>query len=189
MSTNFIDLKSLPSHIPSMCIPRVFTNITEQRIRKVFDELNIGTIYRIDIVNKNTEKGENFNRVFIHFSKWNTTANAEKARTMLLNGKEIKIIYDEPWFWKISAYHESKPKNNKQPYEKKSSVSIVFEEDTKNNQINNNKNKYSQNNKYTQNNNNNNDRPRKKLISFSKRMNNNNNNILEDGEIPVNSSS
>jgi hypothetical protein len=69
MSANVIDLKSLPIHVPSMCIPRVFTNITEERIRKVFNELNIGTIYRIDIVNKNTEKGENFNRVFIHFSK------------------------------------------------------------------------------------------------------------------------
>jgi len=26
------------------------------------------------------------------------------ARERLLNGKEIKIIYDQPWFWKVSAY-------------------------------------------------------------------------------------
>ena len=26
------------------------------------------------------------------------------------SGKEIKIVYDDPWFWKVSAYRESKNK-------------------------------------------------------------------------------
>ena len=45
------------THMPILCIPRVFPNIDEQRIRKIFDELQIGNIQRIDIINKRTEKG------------------------------------------------------------------------------------------------------------------------------------
>ncbi len=99
---------------PSLCIPRVFLNIDENQIRNIFDELNIGIIHRIDIVKKTTEKGEKFNRVFIHFACWFETENALIARNRLLDGKEIKIIYDEPWFWKVSAYRET-TKSHKKP--------------------------------------------------------------------------
>ena len=90
-----IDFRTLPQNVPIICIPRVFPNINEQRIRRVFDELNLGTIERIDIVSKSTEKGEKFNRVFVHFKKWNSEGNAEIARERLLNGKDIKIVYDD----------------------------------------------------------------------------------------------
>lgn len=89
-----------------LCIPRVSSNINEKQIRIIFDELDMGVIKRIDVVNKTTEKGEKFNRVFIHFARWFETENAVRARERLLEGKEIKIIYDEPWFWKVSAYRE-----------------------------------------------------------------------------------
>jgi len=89
---------------PTLCIPRVFPNIKEQRIRRIFDDLNLGVIDRVDIVPKTSESGEQYNRVFVHFSKWNTTSSAEEVRTRLQEGKEIKIIYDEPWFWRVSAY-------------------------------------------------------------------------------------
>jgi len=101
-----IDFRTLPQNVPSLCIPRVFININEQRIRKIFDELNMGIIERVDIISKNTDKGEKFNRVFIHFKKWFSEGNAQIARERVLNGKEIKIIYDDPWFWKVSAYRE-----------------------------------------------------------------------------------
>jgi hypothetical protein len=104
--TSIIDFRTLPNNVPSLCIPRTFPNIDEKRIRRIFDELNLGELLRIDIVNKTTEKGEKFNRVFIHFKKWFSNENADMARERLINGKEIKIIYDDPWFWKISAYRE-----------------------------------------------------------------------------------
>jgi hypothetical protein len=108
-----IDFRTLPTNVPSLCIPRVFINITETKIRKVFEELEMGKIERVDIVPKTSERGEKFNRIFIHFSRWNSEGNAGLAREQLLNGKEIKIIYDEPWFWKISAYRESESKNRR----------------------------------------------------------------------------
>jgi hypothetical protein len=99
----------------SLCIPRVFLNIDEKRIRRIFDELDIGEIQRIDIVNKTTEKGEKYNRVFVHFKRWFDTENANLVRERLLEGKEIKIIYEDPWFWKVSAYREPNKSHRKTP--------------------------------------------------------------------------
>jgi hypothetical protein len=106
-----IDVRTLPDNVPSLCIPRVFSNITEARIRKVINDLNMGDIERIDMVSKTTEKGEKYNRVFIHFRKWASDGNAAIARERLVNGKEIKIVYDEPWFWKVSAYRKDAAKS------------------------------------------------------------------------------
>jgi hypothetical protein len=116
-----IDLRTIPASTPSLCIPRVFSNIGEARIRRIFDELNMGEIERVDIISKTTEKGEKFNRVFVHFKRWGTDGNAEKARQRLLNGQDIKIVYDDPWFWKISAYRPpapSQPQPNRRPQQK-----------------------------------------------------------------------
>jgi hypothetical protein len=116
MTTNNANLQqmtTIPINAPSLCIPRVFPNIDERRIRHIFDELKMGEIKRIDIVKKQTEKGEKFNRVFIHWKYWSTGGNADIARDRLLNGKEIKIIYDDPWFWKVSAYKMHKHKEIK----------------------------------------------------------------------------
>jgi hypothetical protein len=99
-----IDLRVLPSNIPSLCIPRVFPNIDEKRIRRIFNDLALGEIQTIDFVSKKTDKGEPFNRIFVHFRRWFSNQNADTARERLLDGKEIKIIYDDPWFWKVSAY-------------------------------------------------------------------------------------
>lgn len=126
--------------MPSLCIPRVFPNIDEKRIRKIFDELQIGNIERVDIINKKTEKGENYNRVFIHFNTWYNNSNANQTRERLLTGKDIKIIYDDPWFWKVSAYRSNPNKtdnnrnnNNKKDNNKtinKPKPIIIFDEDS-----------------------------------------------------------
>jgi len=104
--SSHIDFRTLPANVPVLCIPRVYPNISEARIRRIFEDLDMGTLERIDIVSKHSDKGERFNRVFVHFRRWNDSSNSREARERLLNGKEIKIIYDDPWFWKISAYRE-----------------------------------------------------------------------------------
>ena len=135
MTSSAIDLRVLPNNIPSLCVPRVFSNIDEKRIRRIFGELNMGEIERVDIISKTTEKGDKFNRVFIHFKNWFRNVNADMARERLLNGKEIKIIYDEPWFWKVSAYREaaasSRP-SKPRPQEKKKAT-LQFDSDSEDN--------------------------------------------------------
>ena len=103
-----INLSTLNCNIPSICIPRTFSNIDEKRIRNAFDALDFGTIDRVDIVPKQNEKGEKFNRVFVHFIEWNDTPKITEARQRLLSGQEVKLVYDNPWFWKISALRSQK---------------------------------------------------------------------------------
>lgn len=128
-----IDFRTLPANVPVLCIPRVYPNINEGRIRKIFDDLNMGELERIDIVSKTSEKGEKFNRVFVHFRRWNNSDNANTARERLLNGKEIKIIYDDPWFWKISAYREAAFRRESAPQQQPTNDSrkptIAFDSD------------------------------------------------------------
>ena len=104
-----VNLATIPSNVPSLCIPRAFQNISEKRVRDVFEELNLGEIEKVDIVSKENDKGEKFKRIFVHFRHWNKSATASQARERLLTGNEIKIVYDDPWFWKVSALRDTRP--------------------------------------------------------------------------------
>jgi hypothetical protein len=110
MSYSF-ESESLAINFPVLCIPRVCSSISENNIRRIFEELNIGILDHIDIISKNNNKSEKFNRVYIHFKRWLQSENAVQARERVLSGKEIKIIYDDPWFWKISAYRDNYVQN------------------------------------------------------------------------------
>jgi len=116
-----------------LCIPRVFSNITEQRIFRIFEQLDLGVIGRIDMVSTTNKQGETFNRVFVHFESWYRNANADTAFTRLHQGNEIKIIYDEPWFWKVSLYrkkeHQEPQQKHYQPQRQQRAVArIEFQE-------------------------------------------------------------
>jgi hypothetical protein len=90
--------------IKTLCIPMILSNIKKDHIYETINNLNFGTIHHIDIFrNKNLS-----NKAFIHFSKWNKGGNADIAKERLLNGKDIKIIHNQPWFWKIVTLRERK---------------------------------------------------------------------------------
>jgi len=106
-----VDTSLIPMNEPSICIPRVFNNISEKRIFAIIQKLNIGHIQRIDIVpSKNNTK-----RVFIHFVTWFDNHNATSCRNQLLASKTIKCIYDQPWFWNLHASNTHKPTHHRQP--------------------------------------------------------------------------
>ena len=97
---------------PSICIPRVFSNMTESRIRRAFDALSVAVIAKIDIILRTNSKGEECKRVFVHFAHWFDTEHAIRFRCDLLEGKELTVMYDNPWYWKITASKWSSSKNN-----------------------------------------------------------------------------
>lgn len=103
---------ALPASYPSLCIPRVFPNITWQRVKEVFSELNLGRIERVDMVRKENEKGEKFQRVFIHFKFWDRSEEAQAVREKILSGDMIQIVYDDPWFWKVGMSRVTKPERS-----------------------------------------------------------------------------
>jgi hypothetical protein len=95
---------------PSICIPRVFKSTTRKEIYTVIEKLDLGAVDRIDMVAKTNDRGESYNKVFIHFKTWNKrNSTAHATRDKLLKGEEIKIVYSEPWFWKCTASRVEKP--------------------------------------------------------------------------------
>ena len=97
------EISKVDNSLPSICIPRVFNNISRERIHHVFELLDFGAIDRVDMIERDTGNGNTSKQVFIHFSSWGTNEQAVTVRSRLLNGKDVKIVYDAPWFWKISA--------------------------------------------------------------------------------------
>ena len=100
----------------SICIPRTFPTIrgeqTKRAVFRTFRELGIGFIDRIDTVHKTDKNGERFCTVYIHLKNWNMQNQlARDTRQKLLDGEEIKVVYDEPWFWKCVASTIEKPEN------------------------------------------------------------------------------
>ena len=88
---------------PSLCIPRTHANIRKERIFAVIRSLGLGWIGRIDVVEKKDEKtGTPFIRVFIHFTKWFQNAQTRQFLEHLETQKSANIVYDEPWFWKVT---------------------------------------------------------------------------------------
>ena len=101
-TSNIYCMSNPTNEIKTLCIPRILSNITKDHIYNILNNLNLGTIKRVDIIrNKKL-----FNKAFVHFSNWNDGGNADIVKDRLLNGKDIKIIYDDPWFWKIVIFRE-----------------------------------------------------------------------------------
>jgi hypothetical protein len=100
---------------PSICIPRTFPTIrgeqTKRAVFNTFKDLRIGYIDRIDTVHKTDKNGERFCTVYVHL-KWSVDSQlARDTRQKLLDGKDVKVVYDEPWFWKCTASTIDKPEN------------------------------------------------------------------------------
>jgi hypothetical protein len=92
----------------SLCIPRVFNNITEAKVYNVFNKLNIGKIHSINMIERTNKKGKMVKCVFINFDYWYLNERSQ-MRNQLLSGKEIQIVYDDPWFWNVSIKRNNKP--------------------------------------------------------------------------------
>jgi hypothetical protein len=105
-----LHLKDFPVTEPSICIPRVFSTVTKDVVASVIQTFNLGKIKRIDMIQRKGEKNDanSYQKVFIHFQQWSTNPKADHIRSTLLSGKEVKIIYDAPWFWKLSANKSKK---------------------------------------------------------------------------------
>jgi hypothetical protein len=86
----------------SLCIPWVEIGITKSQIYKIIEKMNFCTLGRVDIIRKKNKKGQEFQKVFLHIQKWNSSSQAMYIKDRILSGKDIKIVYDFPWFWKIS---------------------------------------------------------------------------------------
>ena len=108
-------VNSNPNTGISLCIARLFNNITWRQVKQVFIELNWGFVERVDIIRvKSPKDGKMVKRAFIHFApmKWNMRSQMARATlTALQKGEVIKVSYEEdkPWFWTVTISKCMKP--------------------------------------------------------------------------------
>jgi hypothetical protein len=91
---------------PHLCIPRVHLSVTKDQVFEIINKYSFGSIEKIDVIKKRASTNKNSdlsNMVFIYFNKWYDNDLAKSVKDRLMSGKDIKIIYDDPWYWKISA--------------------------------------------------------------------------------------
>jgi len=92
-------------NIPGICIPRLPQMTNWKKIKYSFEKLlGIGTVKRVEIVNRNTKKGVPYQSAYISFYKWTSTEQATAIRERLYAGQHINVVYDEgsPWFWRCT---------------------------------------------------------------------------------------
>lgn len=112
-TTNFAERNADPDRGVSICIPRVFNNINYRRIKQIFINLNWGFVERVDVI----PMGQ-FKRAYVHYApgRWNTRdREAMQALEAMRNKEEVKILYDDPWFWKIGISVSEKPAEPPKP--------------------------------------------------------------------------
>ena len=95
-------------------IPRVFTNIREDRIAKVFHDLDIGNVGKIDLVKRTNKQGKSFNMAFIHFDELYHSDAANEFHRDISEDKKSKVVYEDPWFWLVLPFEE-KEQNSTTP--------------------------------------------------------------------------
>lgn len=102
---------------PSICIPRTLANVTWKDVKDVFEKLiGPGTVERVDLVKGREHHGETsqFCRIFVHFRTWPIhRPEIANVRDRLLNGMTLKVVYDNPWFWKCVKSNVEKPERNR----------------------------------------------------------------------------
>ena len=85
----------------SICIPRAFPNITKSRVEGVFNALDVGKVGRVDEIETTARDGAPIKRFYVHFEYWNEDGDGAALRQNLEDGKQVTIVYDDPWFWKV----------------------------------------------------------------------------------------
>ena len=98
-----------PEHGVSLCIPRVFANITYRQIFKVFCDARLGFVERVDVIRTKGVK-----RAYIHFKAggWNMRdRTARQTLQVLQEGDCLELTYEEgkPWFWKVVVSESERP--------------------------------------------------------------------------------
>lgn len=82
---------------PSICIPRVETEISRFELISIFNKLQIGNIRRIDIIQSKITK--HF-KIFVHFDYWYDNERSTTYRELLNDGGNFKVVYEFPRYFK-----------------------------------------------------------------------------------------
>jgi hypothetical protein len=75
-----------------------------------FNELDIGNVIKVDMINKKNENGTTFYSAFVHIN-WNNSELSNYILNRVTECKDVKIIYDGFLFWKVYLNKSTKIRN------------------------------------------------------------------------------
>ena len=91
----------------NLYIPRILANVKQNRIKSTFHELNIGSIYYIDMHHRINENKNPYYFAFISIKLYLTQESAEFYQS-LLEKRIVNIIYDshKEQYWEVKLHIE-----------------------------------------------------------------------------------
>ena len=82
---------------PSICIARAPPSFSDGVIISICqDELHLGKVEKVDIIQKVDTNGNDFITAFVHFKEWSCEEEGGSVRSKIMNGEKIKIVYEDP---------------------------------------------------------------------------------------------
>jgi NTP pyrophosphatase (non-canonical NTP hydrolase) len=66
-----------------------------------FESKQIGKVNHVDFVAKFGKGNKIHHSAYLHFDSWYDTKASKNMQSDLEVGKEVRMYYDEPWYWQI----------------------------------------------------------------------------------------
>ena len=79
---------------PSVCVPRVPNNVTKKCVADIFDELDLGEIESIELVQCEVN-GKQFKKIYVRFNCWFENAETQYFLETIQNGDGVDICHDD----------------------------------------------------------------------------------------------
>ena len=110
-------MTSTVNNIPGLCIPFTHRSVTKSKVIAAIEHhFGAGAISRVDEKTCRSPQDQSyFKRFFIHFKSSDVplTESINELVSKLNSGEQLKIVYDEPWYFKCSAMYEVSDKHTK----------------------------------------------------------------------------
>lgn len=120
---------------PSICIARAPPSFSDGVIIGICqDELHLGKVEKVDIIQKVDANGNDFVTAFIHFKEWSCDEEGGSMRHEIMNGEKIKIVYEDPRYITLCKSYakrdrEQGGKQDRRHFNKREKPRVVIDED------------------------------------------------------------
>lgn len=89
---------------PSICIPRIeYLQTSENEVKQIFEKALGSNKCIKNVIFVNNHNDNKFKRGFIHLNFWPDNEKAQMMRNRLLADVQLKIMFNDPLFWRCSA--------------------------------------------------------------------------------------
>lgn len=91
-------MPEIQKRIP-LCLPRIEKNVSEEYVKQIFARLNIGKIIKMTEIPLKTDP--DYKRILLTIHIDPLAPHTQYINDRLKNGKNVKIVYNAPWYWKM----------------------------------------------------------------------------------------